>query len=151
MTYNSRMRTLRKERGYTQEMLSELVKVYPSTIKKFENLQNIPSDSVIGRIANVLETTPEDIFNKDAKKSIEQKFPYKTFRTFDRRRISEYERREESRLEEESSPETHLLLEEKNYVINKVLSTLRPNEERVIKMLFCRSRISRTNWKRRKK
>lgn len=135
-TYNHRLRNLRKDKGYTLRELSELSKVSIQTISDLERLQQIPKNSTLEKIAKVLGTIPEYIFDENLKKLIELKFPHKISRIINEERFLDYNRREMLRIEEGSLPERNLLLEERTIAINEALSTLTPREKEIIKMYF---------------
>ncbi len=56
-----RIRTIRKQRGLTQEKLSERCDVSPQYVSHIERSISIPSTEILLRICEVLEVTPDAI------------------------------------------------------------------------------------------
>ena len=66
-----RLRELRKRKGISQEKLSELIDVDPTTISNIENGKNYPSMANLENILNVLEASFSDAFDFEHKNSNE--------------------------------------------------------------------------------
>lgn len=66
-----RIRELRKRKGLSQEKLSELVNVDPTTISNIENGKNYPSLANLENILDVLEETFLDVFDFEHKNNID--------------------------------------------------------------------------------
>ena len=64
-----RLRELRKNRGYNQENLAELISVESATISNIENGKNYPSMTTLENILNVLNCNFIDIFDFEHKKN----------------------------------------------------------------------------------
>ena len=65
-----RIRELRKRKGLSQEKLSELVNVDPTTISNIENGKNYPSLINLENILNVLNCSFLDVFDFEHKNNI---------------------------------------------------------------------------------
>ena len=65
MTVGGRIRELRKKRGYTQEMLGEVMFIPKSTISAYENDEIDIKCSVIIELARALNTIPGYFFLTD--------------------------------------------------------------------------------------
>jgi transcriptional regulator with XRE-family HTH domain len=65
MSFQDNLRTLRLTRGLTQPALAEKADIEQSYLSKLENGRSKPSDDVLTRLANALETTPEALANGD--------------------------------------------------------------------------------------
>ena len=65
-----RIRELRKRKGLSQEKLSELVNVDPTTISNIENGKNYPSLINLENILNVLECSFLDAFDFEHKNDV---------------------------------------------------------------------------------
>ena len=65
-----RIRELRKRKGLSQEKLSELVNVDPTTISNIENGKNYPSLINLENILNVLNCSFLDVFDFEQKNNI---------------------------------------------------------------------------------
>lgn len=135
-TYNNRLRTRREDLGYTTKGLAAKVGIAESTLGNFERLQHIPSDEIIEKIAMTLGTTPEYLCDKNLRELVKLKFPHKIGRTISDEKVLEYNRYQRLMLKEEASPEKNLLLEDRNFAINKVLETLTNREREIIKRSF---------------
>jgi len=61
----SKLRILRKKKGFTQEQLADLIQVSPSLISKFETGVATPSLEVAFKLAKVLGATVEDLFSPE--------------------------------------------------------------------------------------
>ncbi len=61
----SQIRILRKEKGYTQKQLAELLHVSPKTVSKWETAAGCPDISIISRVAQVLGTSAEYLLQED--------------------------------------------------------------------------------------
>ena len=62
------IRALRKEKGYTQQQLAELLNVSTKTISKWETAAGYPDISMIIKLAQVLNTTSEQLLQGDLPK-----------------------------------------------------------------------------------
>lgn len=69
----SKLRELRKARGYTQAELARRAGVNQGTISLLEMQRYAPSEEIIGKVANALDVTPEEILEESAAKRIQQK------------------------------------------------------------------------------
>ena len=65
------IRLLRKEKGYTQKQLAELLHISPKTISKWETAAGYPDISLIAQIAQVLGTTGEQLLQGNTQKSMQ--------------------------------------------------------------------------------
>ncbi|MGH8373133.1 MAG: helix-turn-helix domain-containing protein [Gammaproteobacteria bacterium] len=65
MSFQDNLRTLRLTRGFTQPALAEKADIEQSYLSKLENGRSKPSEDVLARLANALETTPEALANGD--------------------------------------------------------------------------------------
>ena len=59
MAINLVIKQLRKDRGLTQEQLSELVGVSLQTVRRWEWGTTTPNSTLLTKLAQVLDTTPE--------------------------------------------------------------------------------------------
>ncbi|MDD4296122.1 MAG: helix-turn-helix transcriptional regulator, partial [Ruminiclostridium sp.] len=57
-----RITTMRKELGYTQERLAELLNVSPQAISKWENGRALPETALLPLLAKTLETNIDSLF-----------------------------------------------------------------------------------------
>jgi len=62
------IRALRTEKGYTQQQLAELLNVSAKTISKWETAAGYPDISMITKLAQVLNTTSEQLLQGDLPK-----------------------------------------------------------------------------------
>lgn len=65
MSFQDNLRTLRLARGLTQPALAEKADIEQSYLSKLENGRSKPSEDVLARLANALETSPEALANDD--------------------------------------------------------------------------------------
>lgn len=65
-----RLRELRKRKGLSQEKLSELIDVDPTTISNIENGKNYPSLNNLENILNALDSTFAEAFDFEHKNNI---------------------------------------------------------------------------------
>ena len=63
MTTGEIIKNLRKEKGLTQEQLAELVEVSLMTIRRWEWGNTVPNATLIKKLAEKLDTTPEILLN----------------------------------------------------------------------------------------
>ena len=63
MTFGKRIAALRKERGWSQKDLGEILDMGPVTLHRYENDQIIPSVMVAARIAEALGVTIDFLVN----------------------------------------------------------------------------------------
>jgi len=61
MAFHDNLRTLRLARGLTQPALAEKADIEQSYLSKLENGRSRPSDEVLTRLAQALETSPETL------------------------------------------------------------------------------------------
>ena len=62
-----RIKELRKRKGYSQEKLSELINVDPTTISNIENGKNYPTLINLENLTNVLNISFLDVFDFEHK------------------------------------------------------------------------------------
>ena len=62
-----RIKELRRRKGYSQEKLSELINVDPTTISNIENGKNYPTLINLENITNVLNVSFLDVFDFEHK------------------------------------------------------------------------------------
>lgn len=62
-----RIKELRKRKGYSQEKLSELINVDPTTISNIENGKNYPTLVNLENLTNVLNISFLDVFDFEHK------------------------------------------------------------------------------------
>ena len=65
------IRALRKEKGYTQKQLAELLHISSKTISKWETAAGYPDISLIAQLAQVLDTTGEQLLQGNTPKPIQ--------------------------------------------------------------------------------
>ena len=63
MAFHDNLRTLRLARGLTQPALAENADIEQSYLSKLENGRSRPSDEVLARLAQALETAPENLLS----------------------------------------------------------------------------------------
>jgi len=63
MAFHDNLRTLRLARGLTQPALAEKADIEQSYLSKLENGRSRPSDEVLARLAQALETAPETLLS----------------------------------------------------------------------------------------
>lgn len=56
---------LRKEHGYTQEQLAELVQVSPQAVSKWENGKALPDTALLPTLAKTLHTSIDNLLNQN--------------------------------------------------------------------------------------
>lgn len=61
-----RITAMRKERGYTQEGLAELLNVSPQAVSKWENGHALPETAILPLLAKTLETTIDSMFTDNS-------------------------------------------------------------------------------------
>ena len=72
--FGKRLRSIRKNKGLTQEYLSELIGLDPQYYCKMENGNHFPSVKTLAKIAQVLKIKPKDLFNfSDSQNSLLEK------------------------------------------------------------------------------
>ena len=70
MAFHDNLRTLRLARGLTQPALAEKADIEQSYLSKLENGRSRPSDEVLARLAQALETAPETLFGNGDEPSL---------------------------------------------------------------------------------
>ena len=65
--FGQKLKNLRIERGFTQEMLAEKIDLNPRQISKIETGEHLPSASSIEKICEVLDVLPQELFNFENK------------------------------------------------------------------------------------
>jgi len=70
MAFHDNLRTLRLARGLTQPALAEKADIEQSYLSKLENGRSQPSDEVLARLAQALETAPETLFGNGDEPSL---------------------------------------------------------------------------------
>ncbi len=60
-----KIRNIRKQKGFTQEKLSEILNIDISGLSKIENGKCFPSVETIYKIIKKLEISPNELFNKN--------------------------------------------------------------------------------------
>lgn len=66
-SFGQRLKTLRRQKGYSQEKFSEMINVAQNTLSNIENGIHFCSADTIERISTALNTSPQDLFNFGAK------------------------------------------------------------------------------------
>ena len=64
-TFGERFQRLRKERGLTQDAISEMVNVSSQAVSKWENDINMPDVSILLRLSEILGTTTDYLLGKE--------------------------------------------------------------------------------------
>ena len=64
-TFGERFQRLRKERGLTQDAISEMVNVSSQAVSKWENDINMPDISILLRLSEILGTTTDYLLEKE--------------------------------------------------------------------------------------
>ena len=64
-TFGERFQRLRKERGLTQDAISEMVNVSSQAVSKWENDINMPDISILLRLSEILGTTTDYLLGKE--------------------------------------------------------------------------------------
>ena len=64
-TFGERFQRLRKERGLTQDAISEMVNVSGQAVSKWENDINMPDISILLRLSEILDTTTDYLLGKE--------------------------------------------------------------------------------------
>ncbi|MGA9854302.1 MAG: helix-turn-helix transcriptional regulator [Gammaproteobacteria bacterium] len=70
MAFHDNLRTLRLARGLTQPALAEKADIEQSYLSKLENGRSRPSDEVLTRLAQALETAPETLLGNGDEPSL---------------------------------------------------------------------------------
>jgi len=70
MAFHDNLRTLRLARGLTQPALAEKADIEQSYLSKLENGRSRPSDDVLARLAQALETAPETLLGNGDEPSL---------------------------------------------------------------------------------
>ena len=65
------IRALRKEKGYTQKQLADILKISPKTISKWETAAGYPDISLLSELAKALGTTSEQLLQGNIEKSVQ--------------------------------------------------------------------------------
>ena len=65
--FGQKLKTLRVERGFTQEILAEIVDLNPRQISKIETGEHLPSASTIEKLCEVLDVLPQEFFTVENK------------------------------------------------------------------------------------
>jgi len=68
LTIGKKIAGLRKEKGITQEELSELLDVSPQAVSKWENDLSCPDIMLLPKIANVFHVTVDELLSSSPKK-----------------------------------------------------------------------------------
>jgi transcriptional regulator with XRE-family HTH domain len=66
MAFHENLRILRLAKGLTQPTLAEKAGIEQSYLSKLENGRSMPSDEVLKRLADALESTPEELMRNGA-------------------------------------------------------------------------------------
>lgn len=67
-----RIKELRKQKGYTQEQVAEMIELEQNTISVIESGRNFPTLVTLEKIASVLQVELSDFFNYDYLDDIEK-------------------------------------------------------------------------------
>ena len=65
MKMNLVIKQLRKEKGLTQEQLSEIMGVSLQTVRRWEWGETVPNTKLLSELAEALGTTPEDLLHSN--------------------------------------------------------------------------------------
>ena len=66
MSFNQRLRNLRKKRGLTQKTLGELTKTHTTQIQRYESGDTLPTVTALRKLALALNVTSDElVFDKD--------------------------------------------------------------------------------------
>ena len=71
MSFGSTIKRLRKEKGFTQEQLANLLNVTPQAISRWENNSAMPDISLLIPIANVFSVSTDTLLEVDVEKNRE--------------------------------------------------------------------------------
>lgn len=71
MSFGSTIKQLRKEKGYTQDQLANLLNVTPQAISRWENNSAMPDISLLIPIANVFSVSTDTLLEVDVEKNRE--------------------------------------------------------------------------------
>ncbi len=74
-TIGKRIAALRKEKGYTQEALANLLEVSPQAVSKWENDQACPDIALLPKLARLLDTTVDALLSGEEEKPAVQVLP----------------------------------------------------------------------------
>ncbi len=74
-TIGKRIAALRKEKGYTQEALANLLEVSPQAVSKWENDQACPDIALLPKLAWLLDTTVDALLSGEEEKPAVQVLP----------------------------------------------------------------------------
>lgn len=69
MSFGSTIKQLRKEKGYTQDQLANLLNVTPQAISRWENNSTMPDISLLIPIANVFSVSIDTLLGVDVEKN----------------------------------------------------------------------------------
>lgn len=67
-----RIQEIRKSRKMTQELLSELIGIEPSSLSNIENGKYYPTAENLDKIITVLKITPKDLFTLEHNANIDE-------------------------------------------------------------------------------
>ena len=70
MTMNLMIKNLRKNKGITQEQLAESVGVSLMTVRRWEWGNTTPNSSMLKKLAEVLDTTPENLLDDNTNENV---------------------------------------------------------------------------------
>ena len=68
--FSENLKTIRKEKGYTQEELAIKVNVVRQTVSKWEKGLSVPDADVLSHIAEVLEVSVSELLGADIKQEV---------------------------------------------------------------------------------
>ncbi len=71
-TLGKRIQDCRKLKGYTQEQLSEIIKIDTISLSKIETGKNYPTAENLAKISEALEVKPYELFMEDNIKTNEE-------------------------------------------------------------------------------
>lgn len=63
--FGIRIKELRKEKGWTQEYLAELIEIDTRNLIKIENGQTFPRSQTLDKLVEVFEVTPIELFQNE--------------------------------------------------------------------------------------
>lgn len=77
MTIGQKITELRKEKGFTQEVLSEMLGVSPQAVSKWENNISYPDITLLPQLAQVLNVSVDELLSNTPKKETAMIAEYK--------------------------------------------------------------------------
>jgi len=141
---NARLVDARKEKGWTQKQLGDLVGLHPSHISAIEVLRLIPNEFIMGEVATALEKSTEYLFPDSLMTALQEGVFRERITDLAEANVILLTEAVQARLLPQVATHEEVFEDAEDRIdigiireqIEKILPTLVPREEKVIRMRF---------------